>query len=181
MSSWYYLISQLPSITLSGDKIQLPITEEYFFDLCSRFLDAKNMKILSSLSLEPPIEQVKTGSAFLDAWYETERALRLSLAKLRALKLKKDVDLPQLPVSPDIVQIARTACGMDSPLAAEQYLNEIRMGALERIAPTDSFSTDAVFLYALKLKLAKRMQSFTEEAGAASYRRIYDQILGESK
>ena len=70
---------------------------------------------------------------------------------------------------------------MDSPLEAEQYLNEVRVAMMDRVAPMDHFSTDAVFMYGLKLKLAQRMKSFTEEAGAASYRAIYDQILGESK
>jgi len=180
VGNWYYLMSQLPSVTISMDK-PLPVTEEYFMDLCSRFLDNKSFTILKNLSLEPPREGKKTGSAFLDAWYENERLLRFALAKIRALKLKKDVEFPMLSISPDIVQTARTACGMESPLAAEQFLNESRVQMLDRFAPFDQFSTDAVYVYALKLKLAKRMKSFTEEAGAASYRTIYDQILGESK
>lgn len=180
MGGWYYLMSQLPSISVSSDK-PLPVTEEYFVDLCSRFMDAKSIKILKGLSLEPPREGVRTGSVFLDAWYENERLLRFALAKIRALKMKKDVEIPMLSISPDIVQAARTACGIDSPLAAEQYLNEVRFSLLDRFAPADQFSTDAVFAYALKLKLVQRMKSFTEEAGAASYRTIYDQILGESK
>ena len=180
MGNWYYLMSQLPSISISSEKA-LPVTEEYFMDLCSRFLDAKNLKVLKNLSLEPPKDGGTTGSVFLDSWYENERLLRFALAKIRALKMKKDVDSPMLSISPDIVQSARTACGMDSPLAAEQYLNEVRVSMLDRFAPADQFSTDAIFAYALKLKLAQRMKSFTEEAGVASYHTIYDQILGESK
>ena len=119
-------MSQLPSISISSEKA-LPVTEEYFMDLCSRFLDAKNLKVLKNLSLEPPKDGGTTGSVFLDSWYENERLLRFALAKIRALKMKKDVDIPMLSISPDIVQSARTACGMDSPLAAEQYLNEVRV------------------------------------------------------
>lgn len=181
MASWYYLMSQLPTVNATGERTPLPITEEYFMDLCSRFLDAKSMGILQDLSLEPPREGKKTGSAFVDAWYDSERTLRYSLAKIRALKMKKDVEIPFLSAPPDIVQAARAACGMDSPLEAEQYLNEVRLAMMDRVAPVDHFSTDSVFMYGLKLKLAKRMKSFTEEAGSASYRAIYDQILGESK
>ena len=42
------------------------------------------------------------------------------------------------------------------------------------------FSDDAVIAYGLKLKLANRVKKFNEEAGMASYRKIYDRILGES-
>lgn len=174
-------MSQLPSVSVTSERTPLPVTEEYFMELCSRFLDSKSLKVLKELSLEPPKDKKKTGSAFLDSWYENERMLRFALAKIRSIKLKKDVEFPMLSISPDIVQTARTACGMESPLAAEQFLNEARMQMLDRFAPFDQFSTDAVYVYALKLKLAQRMKSFTEEAGAASYRTIYDQILGESK
>ncbi|AEE16612.1 DUF2764 family protein [Treponema brennaborense] len=180
MGTWYYLLSQLPSFSVTSERAPLPVTEKYFLELCSRFLDAKSMKILESVSLEPPRNGRKTGSAFLDAWYETERELRCALARIRALKLKKEFDMSDVSVPPDIAQIARTACGMDSPLAAEQYLNEVRINMIDRFAPLDAFSTDAVYAYALKLKLALRMRSFSEEAGSASYRTIYDKILGES-
>ena len=55
MGSQYYLVSQLPEFTVSDDRSALPITYEYYYDLCSRFLDKKDMEILKSLSLEPPI------------------------------------------------------------------------------------------------------------------------------
>lgn len=180
MGGWYYLMSQLPALTVSSER-PLPVTEEYFIELCSRFLGSRQMAVLKSISLEPPRVRTKTGSVLLDTWYENERMLRFALAKIRAVRMKKDIEIPADSIPPDIVQYARTACGMDSPLAAEEYLNEIRGMLLDRITPFDQFSTDAVYLYALKLKLAQRMKSFTEEAGAASYRMIYDHILGESK
>ena len=65
MASQYYLMSQLPAID-SNDSKALPITEQYFRDLCSRFLDPKSLQILENLSLEPPRDETKTGSVFLD-------------------------------------------------------------------------------------------------------------------
>jgi hypothetical protein len=70
---------------------------------------------------------------------------------------------------------------MDSPLAAEQILNEFRTDFLNRISPVNSFSTEAVYVYALKLRLAERIRKFNDEAGMASYRTIYDSILGDAK
>ena len=181
MSNQYYLMAQLPSFAVSDDATPLPVTEQYFLDLCSRFLDKKSMKILSSLSLEPPREAKTTGSAFVDRWYNQERNLRLALAQIRAERMKKNLGTVPVAFPPDIVQAARTATGMDSPLSAEQFLNEYRVRLVDNIAPSDGFSCDAVFMYGLKLKLDTRMKKFNKEAGKAAYRMLYDEILGESK
>jgi hypothetical protein len=177
----YYLLAQLPAFTVSDDRTSLPITEEYFNDLCSRFLDGNSLKILEGLSLEPPRERTITGSPFVDAWYERERALRIALAQIRALRMKKQFTEDSEVLPADIVQTARTAAGLDSPLAAEQYLNKYRVSMLDAMRPADDFSADAVFAYGLKLKLATRMKKFNAAAGMASYHMIYDRILGETK
>lgn len=173
----YYLVAQLPSFSVSDDRTPLPITEENFTELCSRFLAKDEQKILAELSLEPPRDEIRTGSALVDAWYGQERSLRVALAQIRALNMKKKFDANGLSLSPDAVQAARTAAGMDSPLAAEQFLNQYRVRVIENITPLDGFSTDAVFAYGIKLKLAARMKKFSAETGMASYHKIYDRIL----
>ena len=176
------MVAQLPAISVNDDSSQkIPLTVGYFKDLCSRFMSEKSAKLAEKLTLEPPVEAVSTGSVFLDEWYEKERCLRLALAQIRALKMKKDVK--ELPSTSDgeSIQAARTATGMDSPLAAEQYLNQYRLGVLDRIAPMDNFSADAVYSYGLKLMLAERMKKFNKDEGLASYHKIYDEILGEKK
>lgn len=187
MDNQYYLVSQLPEFTVSDGKSPLPISYEYYRDLCSRFMSGKNLKILDSLSLEPSIDDsVKTGSKFVDEWNHRERSLRLALAQIRALRMKKKFNMGLVSIAPDAVQAARTASGMDSPLAAEQFLNQYRLSVIDSIRPLDLFSTDTVFSYGLRLQLAVRMKKINAEMGAASYRKIYDSILkadasGESK
>lgn len=177
MSNQYYLVSQLPEFTVSDDKTVLPITYEYYHDLCSRFLGKNEMRILDGLSLEPPVEDSKTGSPFVDTWNHKERSLRLALAQIRALRMKKKFSAGNESIAPDAVQAARTASGMDSPLAAEQYLNQYRLSVIESMRPTDGFSLDAVLSYGLRLKLAARMKRFDEANGMASYKKIYTRIL----
>ena len=181
MEHLYYLVSQLPAIKTDDSGAKLPISTEYFRDLCQRFMSEKYAKIAGTLSLEPPVEDAPTGSPFLDAWYKKERDLRFALAGLRALKMKKDVkDIP--PVSDgEVVQAARTATGMDSPLSAEQFLNEYRLQVLDKISPLDYFTVDGVFSYGLRLMLTERMKKFNRDEGLASYHKIYDDILGENK
>ena len=82
----YYLISQLPSLDGIGDTTPLPITEEQFTELCSRFLKAKEQEKLRKLTLTPAKDPEGSGSAFIDAWDESERMLRFALGKVRAEK-----------------------------------------------------------------------------------------------
>lgn len=177
MSNQYYLLAQLPSFSVTDEKSVLPITEEYFYDLCSRFLDEKSLKRLKSLTLLPDRTNVPTGSTFLDLWYEGERNLRLALAQIRALSMNKRFDTENESLSPDVIQAARTATGMDNPLAAERFLNQYRLNLLDNIRPSDEFSIDAVYFYGLRLKLALRMKKFDAEKGMSSYHKIYDSIL----
>ncbi|MGL4982160.1 MAG: DUF2764 family protein [Treponemataceae bacterium] len=157
------------------------MTYDAFFELCSRFLGEHDLNALQRLTLEPPLYDVKTGSALLDSWYTWERTLRVAVAMVRAQKMKKEFSDASISVTQDIHQIARTACGFDSPLEAEQYLNEERLKTLDLLSPIDGFCIDAIFAYGLKLQMACRIIQFNEQRGMDSYRTIYDQILGESK
>ncbi|HCA20440.1 MAG TPA: hypothetical protein DEO40_07165 [Treponema sp.] len=182
MEHLYYLVAQLPAFTATGESTaKLPITTEYFKDLCDRFMNEKNREVVRNLSLEPPREAVPTGSVFLDEWYAKERNLRFALAQVRAQRMKKESKDVPITTDGEVIQAARTATGMDSPLSAEQFLNEYRMTVLDKIAPLDMFSVDAVYNYGLRLMLAERMRKFNRDEGLASYHKIYEEILGEKK
>lgn len=183
MGNYYYLVAQLPSILFSKDStVSLPISYDYFLDLCNRFLDGSVLAQVNKLSLEPTRSDEKTGFSFLDTWYAWERNLRLAMAQLRAQKMNKAFsDVALSTITQDIQQIAKTACSFDSPLEAERFLNLERVKKIEELVPTDSFSPNAIFAYGLKLKMAERIQKFDEKIGMQSYRIIYDQILGDSK
>ena len=177
--AYYYLVSQLPNISTTEGKANLPLNGKSFIELAGRFISEDEKITLNGLSLVPPKELTSTGSVFLDTWYEKERNLRFALAQIRAQKMKKE----SIPLPPgctaDIVNIARTAVGMDSPLSAEQFLFEYRIKLLDEIRPMDNFSIDAVYAYGLKLMLVERMRKFDVENGKASYHEIYDNILGD--
>ena len=175
--AYYYLVSQLPNISAAEGKSALPLNEASFKELCCRFLSEEEKITLNGLSLVPPKELSSTGSVFLDTWYEKERNLRYALAQIRAQKMKKDASVLPPGVTADIVQAARTAVGMDSPLSAEQFLFDYRIRLLDELRPLDSFSVDAVYAYGIKLLLVERMKKFDVEIGKTSYHKIYDNIL----
>ncbi|MCD8152131.1 MAG: hypothetical protein LUD71_03460 [Clostridiales bacterium] len=175
--SQYYLIAQLPGLEPYDGKSPLPITEEAFRDACSNFLDEKEMGILDGISLIPPRDIEPTGSDLVDAWNSEERQLRLALAVVRAGHKGKSFSTDGEVISAPVLQVANTAVDLGDPLAAEEYLQRCRMETLDRLRPLDMFCEDAVYCYAIRLKLLTRMRLFDEERGHESYQHIYHSIL----
>lgn len=173
----YYLVSQLPSLDGMSENTPVPITEERFTELCSRFLSKKALAQLNKLSLIPPRTREKSTSSLIESWNEGERNLRFALGTIRAEKMKKsfEAENKSLPVS--LVQAARTAAETESPLEAEKFLNRYRLDFLESLRPADSFSEDYVFYYCLKLKLILRIRQFDADRGENAYRNIYDSVM----
>lgn len=173
----YYLMSQLPSLDGVAENTPIPITEERFLELCKSFLKEKTFNELSKLSLIPDKTHEKSSSDVVERWNEGERDLRFALAKLRADKMNKsfETDNNSFPVA--LVQVARTAVEMESPLEAEKFLNSYRLEFLETLRPMDTFSEETVFYYWLKLKLLLRIRQFNADSGKSAYRNIYDSIL----
>jgi len=173
----YYLISQLPSLDGISENTPLPITEEGFLELCAGSLNKKAMNELSKLSLLPSREQEKSSSELIDAWNQGERSLRLALGVARAEKMKKEFDIGENILSPEILSLAASAVESKTPLEAENLLNSYRLGFLEALRPMDNFSDDFLFYYLLKLKLLSRMHQFSTELGKSAYKNIYNSIL----
>lgn len=177
----YYLISQLPSLDGISETAPLPITEKQFVDLCSRFLGKKAFAELNKLTLLPSRKYEKTSSALIEKWNEGERNLRLALAKLRADKMNKNFDAENQTFSTALLQAARTAIELESPMDAEVFLNRYRLDFLETLRPMDSFSEEFVFYYGLKLKLIERIRKFDSKSGESTYRNIYDTIMNRER
>ena len=177
----YYLISQLPSLDGLSENTPMPVTENQFFELCSRFLGKKALTKLNRITLIPSKIYEKSSSALIEKWNEGERNLRLALAKLRADKMNKNFDAVMQSFPAGVLQAVRTAIEIESPMEAEKFLNRYRLAFLETLRPMDSFSEEFVFYYCLKLKLLERMRNFDTHTGETAYRKIYDSIMSEDK
>jgi hypothetical protein len=174
-------MAQLPGI-LPG--MQSTFTYGQFRETASRFLSKRDLQILDGLSITPDRSRKPTGSALVDGWYRKERALRLTLEKARAARLKRDVSLSRddeeiAGAYSDVQQIARTASAIENPLEAERYLDRARVDFLDQLRVGHFFDSDAVFAYGLTVLLHERGDKFTAEAGRESYTTIYNRILGE--
>ncbi len=177
----YYLISQLPSLDGLSENVPLPITWERFAELCNRFLNKKSLAQLEKLTLLPARDYEKSSSYLIEKWNDGERNLRFALAKFRADKLEKHFDADIHCFSPVLLQAAREAVEIESPMEAEIFLNNYRLGFLETLRPADSFSEEFVYYYGLKLKLVERIRKFDSESGESAYRVIYDSIINADR
>ena len=176
----YYLMSQLPSLDGLTDVAPLPITLERFLELCEQLLPEKMLNALKGIELVPPKDAKKSGYKFIDEWNNFERDLRLALGNVRAEKWGKTFECDGFLPS-EMIQIARAAVEYENPLEAEVFLNGYRIRFLENLRPFDAFCTDAVFYYALKLKIMARVKLFDTEKGISAYQDIYNSIMSEDK
>lgn len=173
----YYLISQLPSLDGISEATPVPITEERFLELCSRYLSPKARKEVEKLSLLPSLDAALSPSPLVQAWNAGERDLRLALGKLRAEKMEKPFPQGNKNFPVDLLRAVGTAMDMESPLEAERFLSQYRLNFLETLRPMDNFSEDFVYYYGLKLKLLLRTRQFDTQQGEVAYRNIYNSIL----
>ncbi|MGP1576828.1 MAG: hypothetical protein ACTTH7_04970 [Treponema sp.] len=179
MASYYYLMSQLPSIMPHADP---PLTYTQFKEIARRFLTDKDAADLEYITLHPMREPVKAHSNLVTAWCRFDRELRLALEQMRAAKLKwdvpSDVSGEQSSVF-DVGAIIRGVSTIDDPLAAEQFLLNARLAAAEQLRRLHYFDSDAVFGYGIVLLLSERASKFKVETGREAYHSVYTQILGE--
>ena len=173
----YYLISQLPSLDGISDSSPLPITEERFLELCSRFLKEKALREMEKLTLTPSLEFDKSKSSLIETWNNGERNLRLALAKARADKMNKPFDTENKSLPLELTRVATATVELENPMEAESFLSNYRLKFLETLRPMDNFSEDFLFYYGLKLKLILRIRKFETELGQNAYKNIYNSIL----
>jgi len=181
LGAYYYLMAQLPGLAAAGPT---PITYGRFAELAGRFLSGSDRSVLDRLSLEPPREPGSVGSPLVDAWYERERALRLSLARARAAKRGRAAALTGTEESlgnrfGEVAAKAHEAMALDDPLEAERLLDRLRLDWLNILSVGHYYDAEAVFAYGLAILLREREDRFSVDAGRASYIAVYNQILGD--
>jgi hypothetical protein len=175
VGSYYYFIAQLPSLVY-GTKP--PMSSKNFLALAADLLDDNDAKGMKYLSFDGVFSNDSCDCAFINNWRNWERALKLNLAKERALKLKKDVPVTDIPFFPQEAAVAASkAVDEKSPLDGEILLDKARWSAIDSIAGNEYYSLNNVYAYYLKLLLLERRQVFNAEKGFAEYKTLYASIL----
>jgi len=190
VGSYYYLVSQLPSL-IYGQKP--PMLPEAFKELAKPILSAEDAALLDTISLDPApcgehsspgityAEQAPpSGSDFIDGWREWERTLRLNLARQRAVKVKREgAALAEPPVIPaDAASAAHGAiASVDSPLDADIFLDKARWSAIDALQGVEYFDRNTIFAYLLKLLILERRAAMQPETGFSEYKSLYASIM----
>jgi len=163
-----------------------------FRELCRGLLNPADAKLLDTLEIDPIPRKAgeegpsyaeyaaPSGCEFIDRWREWERALRLTLAKHRSIKTKRDDASPvEPPIFPaDAASVAvKAAVGTENPLEAEILIDKARWNAIDILLSGDYFDRNTIFAYFLKLLLLERHELFQAEAGFNEYNSLYSSIL----
>jgi len=180
VGSYFYLMAQLPYLIYEQKP---PMSSASFKATAAYFLNSADADLLKHLSLDPAFAQKKTDSDFIDNWREFERALRLNLAKERAIKLKRDaMQITNPPLFPlEAAHAASKAIDESSPLEGEIILDKARWAAIDSMTGSDNFHRNAVYAYFLKLLLLERREAFNTEKGFAEYKSLYASILDSAQ
>ncbi len=178
MSQYYYTVAALPTIQL-GEKV--PITEESFLQFIEDTLSPRDYRFLSKSrwgSVEPP------GFPFVDRIFSWDKELRLELAKARLSGPKCSLTEQVLPESDGLdvlTEKARVAISLDSPMAAENYLSNLRWSFVEEMSVTHFSDLEALTAYYLKLQLALRQEKFQKDVGLEVFEENYGKVREKGK
>ena len=160
--SYYYLISSLPMLKPDGD---MPISYEQFLGLCKSSLDEQKLSLLTDLTL------MSTNGPLVKEWAIFYQELNQELTYQRSQRLGIKAKLPDFRYE-QISKLVSQALNHKNPLSAELMLLELEFQKLDELIGLHYFDEEALFGYALKLKLLERKSSFKIEQGKAEFNRI---------
>lgn len=168
---YVYFVASLPSLTLTASP---QLSSPDMVAAAGGVLREDHLQDLRALAEGRPHEaRSPEARALVDA----EARLRAALAKLRARRAGAESAVLAAPWPvPDAraADVAARAMALDDPLERELLLDRYRWELLEAAAAIPGFGVQAVFAYALKLRLAEKWSMTNDEAGMAVVRGIID-------
>jgi hypothetical protein len=180
--AYYFLIAQLPYLNYQMQRPPMSTVE--YLELCENHLKRKEIKLFDlcifgvNEKMDPAkLERKPTESLFINAWIKREYSLVYTIAKLRAVKQKKEISIENFYASQEVEALARSAFMLENPLEAELMLDKGRWEAIDALLASDYFSIDVVYGYYIKLLLIERRCSFTIDEGFSEYLALYEEIL----
>ena len=178
MSTFYYIQSTLPSISL-WEKPEIDI--DTFLSRCSDWLTDKEMKLLKTADIIPA-EKLLHKNATVIKWNNWETCLRNRIAKNRSPKI--DIDAVQyLKEEKDFFseseRIVQDAIAADTPLEKEKILDEQRWNYLTNLEAGHSFDIDLLCIYKLKLQLCAKWFSRVTDKGKDNFEKALDVLYKE--
>jgi len=169
---YYFFAASLPRLSFSEG---LPFEVDDFVELCDENLSPKDTEVVRALISGVDDETTNVKNSFLKQWNDSEIELRNTIVKHRATVRKCDPD--QFLREQDgsdyaVVKAVSDAYSKPNPLEREQSLDKFRWEQLELLGGTDFFDSNAIFAYALQLKILERWSQLDTELGAERVQKI---------
>ena len=154
-----------------------------FLGICAAWMSSRDLQTLQRATLDPGFSP-DTEHSVLGAWYAFETELRNTLARRRAVRLGADEDRyggSQANViwfsTMEMEARVSEAMGADSPLRAEQILDEYRWRTLDELAVGHYFDLDILIIYYLRLQIVRRRAAMNREDGQALFDSTWKTII----
>jgi hypothetical protein len=179
LGSYYYAMASLPFLRLDGD--QYPEAEE-FLEVARDSVSAGDLSVIRTSSIDPA-----AGSAphpLVEKFHQWEMGLRNELVRQRAAELQRDgQDFIRRSAGGDdfsarsgLTESVRSALQNDSPLKADEALDEMRWAYLEELEVGQFFNLEQMIVYYLKLQILLRRRSLTRAAGTEAFDGHYEAV-----
>lgn len=175
MGQYYFLVSSLPYL---GKDIQVQLTVKEFKNLCKEQMSSGDYKIiekceLNNFNLKEPFNKT------FSKWQIREINLRNELLKLRAQgkNIQADKYFILCNTITEVDEIAKNAFNQNSPLDAENILDNARWIFLDNLEVGNYFNIDKLILYSLKLQLLAKKASYNKDKGTEVFNKIKDEKL----
>lgn len=168
--SYYYLVAGLPMLVLGQPPA---ITPGDFRERCREHLSAADNAVLEDL-LGAGLP--RGGHAFTQAWRERETRLRNAVVRVRAMRAGRDPGAhlrPERGFDVYTLKAVDDAFARATPAERELELDRFRWTVLDELGGRDGFTTEAVLVYALKLRIAARWAALDERTG----RRVAEELI----
>ncbi len=162
MASYYYLMASLPMLKADGE---MPFGYGEFLNMCRETVAKPRFEILEGLTLDS-----KEG-VLISEWAEFYGSYKAELTYQRNQRLGKPSQLP-LFRDATVMKAVTAAMNDTNPLNAEKSLLALQFEKLDSIIGTHTFDIEALYGYALKLKLLERKTVFNAKSGKAEFSRI---------
>lgn len=167
-SAYYALTASLPMLKRDEDP---SMTSEAFLSACSAFVEPELMTVLESLSLCPSDTSGLDPESAAYSYEKWEIALRNSMAKIRANKLKLDPSahvLKDADYDSEADRIANDALSAPNPMEKEKILDAGRWYKLDCMEGGHLFDFDVLCIYRYKLMILEKWQSRKSEKAAGN-------------
>lgn len=172
--NYYYFAASLPTVALDAAP---PLTLAQFLNRCREHLDPADLEAVRLLAEEA---DAPAPHPFVQAWRDRETQLRNALVRARAARLRCEAAPYLRPVAAadaSLDKAAADALSRPTPLERELELDRVRWNQAAQLAGFNPFSMDALLAYTIKLKLADRWATLSEQAGRDKMRAVETQPL----